>query len=120
MDVDSQWTEHMKWFAPAGALAFKQAGADRARWIYEEIDLARARKESPQLVVLVGSHTTRAEIAAELLLVGPDADRAVRVELAEALIGGGPLGEVFEVARRLELTEVRRSYGWLRSLGQIS
>lgn len=115
MNAERQWTEQMKTFAPEGALAYKWAGgADRARWIYDEFDLLTTENESPQLVVRVDSHTTRAEIVAKLLSVGSDTDSAARAaQLAGAIIGDRPLKEVFEVARKLKLTE--EGHSWLAS-----
>ena len=113
MDVDSHSRPEMKRFVPEGALAYKRAGAKGARWIFDEWDLTTTRKESPELVVVLGSRTTRAELVAGLVSLGSESDREGRVELAEALIRGRTLPEVFEIARLLKLADETRA--WLAS-----
>lgn len=100
----------MRFDGPEGALGYLQTSTRQGRWIYDEIDLERVRSETPERLVIVRSRMTRTELAAKLLSCVGESERAACVQVAEALICGKRLGEVFELATRLGLTDERRAW----------
>lgn len=100
--------------APDGALAYKTgSGNGSARWIYDEVDLIAARRETPESVTAVGRWKSRTQLAVELLLRATESDEDRYVRVAGALTGGQSLRSVFELAQRMDFDD--QTLFWLVS-----